>query len=295
MAGLCHALDPDHETKEGTKLELSKLHVPLPEGIGWLPIVSPDNRQTQWLSLTLLRLEAGGSYEGKTDGEAVAVVLFGTVDAEADGQRWNNVGQRRDVFGGKAFALYLPSGTQFRIRAQTASELAIATAPYQPGGTPQLITPEQVKRRSVGQLNWRRDIDDIVDASFPAKRLLVGETRNPSGNWSSYPPHKHEFEDPPFEACLEEVYHFRVYPPNGFAVQLLYSEDGELNHAFIVRDGDTIVIPPKSYHPVIAPPGYQVCYLWVLAGEGRRLFFHYDPKHEWVMGAESILKDLQNL
>lgn len=267
-----------------------KLYVPAPEGIGRLPVVSPQLGQTQWLSLALLRLEAGSEYDGETGGdEVVAVLLTGIAEVEADGKRFS--GQRRDVFSSKAFGVYLPTATKFRVRAHTFVEIALIGAPAQRGGEVIPITPDRIKSRSVGQFNWRRDIDDLVDASFPAKRLLVGETRNPPGNWSSYPPHKHEVNDPPFEARLEEVYHFRIYPPNGFAIQLLYSDDGELKDAFIVRDGDTIVIP-KGYHPVAAPPGYSVYYLWALAGEGRNLFFRYDPQHEWVIGAERILQEL---
>lgn len=271
-------------------LERSRIYVPSPEGTGWLSLVSPVKKQTQWLSFSLLRLEGGSEYEGETDGEMVAVMLMGIVDGEADGFRFS--GQRRDVFSNKAWAVYVPPSVKFRFRAHIFSELAIVSAPAQQGGEVRLITADHIKSRSVGQFNWRRDIDDIVDASFPAKRLLVGETRNPPGNWSSYPPHKHEVEDPPFEARLEEVYHFRIYPPNGFAIQWLYSDDGELNDALIVRDSDTVVIP-KGYHPVAAPPGYAVYYLWALAGEGRRLFFRYDPQHEWVNAADNILREVQ--
>jgi 5-deoxy-glucuronate isomerase len=266
-----------------------KLFVPAPEGTGRLLIVSPQSGQTQWLSFSLLRLEVGSEYDGETGGdEMVAVLLTGIVEVEADGKRWT--GRRRDVFSDKAFGVYLPAATKFRVQARTFAEIALIGAPAQRGGEVIAITPDRIPTRSVGQFNWRRDIDDLVDAHFPAKRLLIGETRNPPGNWSSYPPHKHEVSDPPFEARLEEVYHFRISPPNGFAVQLLYSDDGELNDAFIVRDGDTIVIP-KGYHPVAAPPGYSVYYLWALAGEGRNLFFRYDPQHEWIIGAERILKE----
>jgi len=268
----------------------SQWHVPNLEGTGWLAVVSPELGQTKRLTFSLLRLLAGSDYEGQVDGETVAVLLGGIVDAEVDGKRWQGIGQRRDVFGGKAFALYLPSNSRFRIRAYTFAELAFGSTPAPSGGEPQLITPDQVKSRSVGQFNWRRDIDDIVDVAFPAKRLLVGETRNPPGNWSSYPPHKHEVENPPFETQMEEIYHFRIFPPNGFAIQMLYTDDGELNEAIIVKDGDTVVIP-RGYHPVAAPPGYAVYYLWVLAGDRRQMFVRFDPAHEWVWGAEGILRE----
>ncbi len=268
----------------------SPLHVPAPEGTGWLPLVSPQQGQTKRISFSLLRLEKGSDYEGQVSGETVAVLLSGIVDSEVDDKRWQGVGQRRDVFSGKAFAFYLPPNARFRFRAQTFVEIAFGSTPAPAGGEPRLITPDQVKTRSVGLFNWRRDIDDIVDATFPAKRLLVGETRNPPGNWSSYPPHKHEVENPPFETEMEEVYHFRIFPPTGFAIQTIYTEDGELNEAIVVKDGDTVIIP-RGYHPVAAPPGYAVYYLWVLAGSLRRMFVRFDPAHEWVNGAEGILRE----
>jgi 5-deoxy-glucuronate isomerase len=151
-----------------------KLHVPAPKGTGWFTVVSPQLGQTKQITFSLLRLEAGSEYEGQVGGETVAVLLSGIMDAEVDGRRWSSVGQRRDVFSGKAYALYLPSNARFRIRANTFVELAFGTVPAPTGGEPTLITPDQVKSRSVGLFNWRRDIDDIVDSSFPARRLLVG-------------------------------------------------------------------------------------------------------------------------
>lgn len=269
------------------------LHAPAPKETGWHTIFSPQQGQTKQITFSLLRLEAGSEYEGQVSGETVAALLFGIVDAEVEGKRFQSIGQRRDVFSGKAFSLYMPSNSRFRIRAQTSVEIAFGSVPAPAVGEPRLITPDQVKSRSVGLFNWRRDIDDIIDASFPAQRLLVGETRNPPGNWSSYPPHKHEEENPPFETQMEEVYHFRIFPPTGFAIQMIYTDDRELNEAIIVKDGDTVVIP-RGYHPVAAPPGYAVYYLWVLAGERRQMFVRFDPAHMWVNGAEGIMKEWQH-
>lgn len=269
------------------------LHAPAPKETGWHTIFSPQQGQTKQITFSLLRLEAGSEYEGQVVGETVAVLLFGVADAEVEGKRFQSIGQRRDVFSGKAFSLYMPANSRFRIRAQTLVEIAFGSVPAPAVGEPRLITPDQVKSRSVGLFNWRRDIDDIVDNTFPAQRLLVGETRNPPGNWSSYPPHKHEEENPPFETQMEEVYHFRIFPPTGFAIQMIYTDDGELNEAIIVKDGDTVVIP-RGYHPVAAPPGYAVYYLWVLAGERRQMFVRFDPAHVWVNGAEGIMKEWQH-
>ena len=108
---------------------------------------------------------------------------------------------------------------------------------------------------------------------------MLGETINPPGNWSSYPPHKHDRHAPPEEVALEEVYYYRFKPDGGFGVQLIYDDRDE--RALIVRDGDVVAIP-SGYHPVVAAPGYTLYYLWVMAGEGRQLAPFFDARHAWV-------------
>jgi 5-deoxy-glucuronate isomerase len=111
---------------------------------------------------------------------------------------------------------------------------------------------------------------------------MVGETFNPPGHWSSFPPHKHDGRDG--EPTLEEVYYYRVDPPQGFGQQMLYTTDGEcVTHA--VRDGDTVLLP-YGYHPVSSPPGYRLYYLWGMAGEQRKLALHEDPAHKWIHDAK---------
>jgi len=118
----------------------------------------------------------------------------------------------------------------------------------------------------------------ILGPEHEAGRLLVGETINPPGNWSSYPPHKHDEHRPPLEVQLEEVYLFKVDPPGGFGVQLRYDDDGE--DVRTVRDGDVAVIT-SGYHPVVAAPGYSLYYLWVRAGNGRVMAPFLQPQHAW--------------
>ncbi len=110
---------------------------------------------------------------------------------------------------------------------------------------------------------------------------MVGETMNPPGHWSSYPPHKHDGRDG--EPALEEIYHFRISPSQGFGQQVLYTSDGEsVTHQ--VRDGDAVLLP-YGYHPVSSPPGYCLYYLWAMAGEQRKLALFEDPAHRWIHDA----------
>ena len=118
--------------------------------------------------------------------------------------------------------------------------------------------------------------------STTPQRLLLGETINPPGNWSSYPPHRHDRHNPPDEVDLEEVYLFRVNPAGGFGIQIRYELDGDrAEESFLVRDDDVAVIR-SGFHPVAAASGYELYYLWVMAGEGRVMMPHLDPAHAWV-------------
>ena len=149
------------------------------------------------------------------------------------------------------------------------------------------VTPEEFGRywTEVGRDNWRRTVYSALAETVPAERLLAGETLNPPGNWSSYPPHKHDRRNPPNEAVMEEIYFFRVRPAQGYGFIWTYTaaEDPEgFSTVFVVEDGDTVLLP-KGYHPVVAAPGYELHYTWVLAGEERRYgAWADDPRHAWV-------------
>ncbi|HEU5394485.1 MAG TPA: 5-deoxy-glucuronate isomerase, partial [Candidatus Methylomirabilis sp.] len=117
--------------------------------------------------------------------------------------------------------------------------------------------------------------------AFPAKRLLVGETFNRAGEWSSYPPHKHDRAAYPEESKMEEVYLFKVDPPQGFGLQRFYSPERGVDTAVILRNNSVTRIP-WGYHPVAAAPGYRLYYLWMLAGEDRNYALADDPAHAWV-------------
>jgi len=176
-------------------------------------------------------------------------------------------------------------------------DIAVFSAPAQTDQSARLITPDQVTHASVGVGNWRRDVYTAIGENFPCDRFLIGETVNPPGNWSSFPPHKHDVARPPDEAVLEEVYFYRMKPANGFALQRLYTgatSPGEpYDVAVTLRDGDAVILP-KGYHPVVAAPGYQVYYLWCLVGEERAYgAWADDPEHAWLRRVEPILREEQ--
>jgi 5-deoxy-glucuronate isomerase len=185
---------------------------------------------------------------------------------------------RSDVFSARATAMYAPPGVALSIHAESPLEAVVFSAPVEAGGSAAIVGPDAVKVAARGRGHYTREVHNILVDDPHARRLMVGETFNPPGNWSSFPPHKHDGRDG--EPVLEEVYYYRVDPSQGFGQQMLYTEDGEcVTHT--VRDGDAVLLP-YGYHPVSAPPGYQLYYLWALAGEQRNLALHEDPAHRWI-------------
>lgn len=229
------------------------------------------------LTSSRLRLAAGASHRYQIAGEETVLVLqegkgkFVTPDGT-----WTLA--RKNVFDERASAVYLPPGVTLTVTAETPIEAVLFSTPAPAGGRPAVVRPEDITPSTRGTGSHQREIHELFVTDAHARRLMVGETYNPAGNWSSYPPHKHDGKDG--EPVLEEAYYYRVSPTHGFGQQMLYTTDGEcVTHT--VRDGDAVLIP-YGYHPVSAPPGYRLYYLWGMAGGERRLGLHEDPAHTWI-------------
>lgn len=233
------------------------------------------------IDLRLVQLSAGERQTQHCDAEMCAVVLSGGVDVTIGGRSYGTASRAGDVFEGAGDAVYAPPGQTLEFVARDDVVVAVAAAPLadRPAGAARLITPDAQSVRTAGTGNWSRTIRTILGPDDDAGRLVLGETINPPGNWSSYPPHKHDRNAPPEEVALEELYYYRFKPEGGFGVQLIYDDRDE--RAQIVRDGDVVPIP-SGYHPVVAAPGYSLYYLWVMAGEGRELAPFFDPRHSWI-------------
>jgi len=178
-------------------------------------------------------------------------------------------------------ALYLPIETEFSVRADTDCELALCFSRAEEKFPARLIAPEEIEVEIRGGANATRQINHILKPDFPAQRLLLVEVYTPSGNWSSYPPHKHDFHQPPDEVDLEEIYYYKIDRPEGYAIQRVYTTDGRIDQTLTVRDGELVLIP-EGYHPVVAAHGYNVYYLNALAGSARSMAASDDPNYAWV-------------
>jgi 5-deoxy-glucuronate isomerase len=247
------------------------------------------------LDFSVLQLAAGESYQATSEGrEILAVLLGGKATFEINGARFEKVGGRVNVFGGKPHSVYIPAGASFSIRAETPVEIVLTSAPSDLAAEPYVINPSQVASGVWGAANFTRNYHQILTLAsqpdLPAQRLIVGETYTPSGNWSTYPPHKHQEDNLPREAFHEEMYFFKVSPADGFGICHYYNEEGEEEN-FTIRD-NSIHMMPRGYHTVVSAPGYTTYYLWFLAGNQRQQATVDDPHVGWVSRTVSMIRDL---
>ena len=236
----------------------------------------------QYLGFEARRLARGERCSGETgESELGLVLLGGRCSVESSRGGWREIGARATVFDGLPYALYLPLATRFTVIAESDCDLAFCYSRAGESHPARLVTPDQVRIEIRGGANATRQINHILPPEFPADRLLVVEVFTPGGNWSSYPPHKHDVHDPPMEADLEEIYYYRVDRPEGYAIQKVYTADRKLDETITVRDGELVLVP-EGYHPVVAAHGYTVYYLNALAGSARSMAASDDPAYAWV-------------
>ncbi len=256
--------------------------VPLERGGTRGVSVTPETAGWRHLGFELQRLPAGGAFASEHAGlESCLVLLSGSARLTAPGIE-RSVAGRRGVFDGLPYALYVPPAAPFAVVAETEVEFAVGTAPASGKLPARLITPRDVKVEIRGGHNARRQISHVIDPGG-AERLLCVEVYTPSGNWSSYPPHRHDEAVPGVEVDLDEIYHYRIAPPDGWALQRLYTDDRSLDDVVVARDGDTVLVR-RGYHPVVMAPGYDGYYLNFLAGDEPSWIARDEPNLAWVRG-----------
>ncbi|HEY8823286.1 MAG TPA: 5-deoxy-glucuronate isomerase [Candidatus Limnocylindria bacterium] len=244
---------------------------------------TPESAGWRYVSFNALRIPNGGRFLLETEGsEACIVVISGRCAVRVGDVGWPHVGERATPFDGPPHAVYAPPGVTVEVAAHSGDvEIAIGSAPAERGEPARHIKPGDTRREVRGMGRMERTIHHILMEDAPAESLLVTEVVTPAGNWSSYPPHKHDTNDPPNETQLEETYYHRLRDARGFAVQRVYTADGGLDETVSVRDGDLVLVP-RGFHTVSAAPGYELYYLNVMAGPVRRWCVTFDPVHEWL-------------
>ncbi len=252
----------------------SEVHTITPQSAGWT-----------YVGFATHDLVAGATLQAQTgETEVCLVIVSGHARITADGQDFGVLGERKSPFEGAPWSVYIPAQSSYTVVADAAAEVAVCSAPGVGGKYPaRVISPadcgNEVRGKGTNTRYVRNILPDSVDA---AESLLVVEVITPSGHWSSYPPHKHDVDNLPHETYLEETYYHRLNPPQGYALQRVYTDDRSLDEAILVEDRDVVLVP-KGYHPVGAAHGYELYYLNVMAGPIRKWKFHNDPNHEWLM------------
>lgn len=255
--------------------------------------IDPTRAGWRYLSFETMALVAGQPHDfGDPERElAMALVSGGGLSISIDGGRSVALPGRDSPFNGLPSAIYVPPGEIVRAVAQPNSadgavQVAVATAPVGEGladrvRQPVVIRPDDVVVEIRGAGNATRQINHIIPPDFPADRLLMVEVLTPSGNWSSWPPHKHDVDDMPAEAVLEEVYHYRFRRPRAWGIQRVYRGDRSRDAIWEVRSGDVVIVP-DGYHPFTAAHGDDAYYLNALAGDRRTMACSFDPDLDWV-------------
>jgi 5-deoxy-glucuronate isomerase len=249
--------------------------------------ITPASAGWEYLFFAARRMQPGMLWQHETgEYEYALVVLGGTCRVTSNRGDWMNIGRRPDVFQGMPYTLYLPRQTIFSVEATSALDVAYGWCAAFSDHPARLITPSDVEIELRGGGNATRQINKMIPPGFDCSRLVVVEVYTPSGNWSSYPPHKHDQHrlDPQgglLEADLEEVYFYKIDRPEGYAYQRIYTADEKLDELILVRDHH-LVLSPEGYHPVVAAHGYHCYYLNMLAGSAQSLAATDDPAYSWV-------------
>lgn len=258
-----------------------------PDELGTVLDVTPESAGWEHVGFRIHKLAKGERIEAETGNrEHCLVLVSGRATVTCGEHHWEEIGERMDVFERvPPYAVYLPDGVNYAVEATTDLELAVCSAPGFGNHEARLIAPSDVKRATRGTGSNTRHIHDILPETEPADSLLVVEVYTPAGNWSSYPPHKHDMDDLPNESKLEETYYHRLNPSQGFAFQRVYTDDRSLDETMAVDNGCCVMVP-RGYHPAGAPHGYELYYLNVMAGPKRAWKFTNDPDHEWIVNKQ---------
>jgi 5-deoxy-glucuronate isomerase len=252
--------------------------------------ITPQTAGWRYVGFDLHHLKPGYATEDQTGPKEICLVIIsGKGRVMVNGRDFGEVGDRMSPFEGKPWSVYVPAKSAWHIVAATDLTLAVCSAPADlTPRQPCVIAPSSLTVETRGKGSNTRYVTNILPESDPtAASLLVVEVITPQGHTSSYPPHKHDQDDPPHESYLEETYYHRLNPPQGFAFQRVYTDADpsgkrELDEAMAIEDGDVVLVP-KGYHPCATCHGYDLYYLNVMAGPKRTWKFHNAEEHEWLL------------
>ena len=246
--------------------------------------ITPMDAGWGYVGFGLYRLKPGETVAEPTgDTEVILVLVEGHAQLGAGDEDFGVMGDRLDVFEKTPpHCLYVPNGSDWSATAVTACTLAVCSAPGKGGHKARKIGPDGITLTQRGQGANTRFINNIaMENEDYCDSLLVTEVFTPQGNWSSYPPHRHDEDDFPRMTYLEESYYHRLNPAQGYGIQRVFTEDGSLDETMAVANHEVVLVP-KGHHPCGVPYGYEMYYLNVMAGPLRKWRFKNHPDHDWI-------------
>ncbi|MBI5652737.1 MAG: 5-deoxy-glucuronate isomerase [Chloroflexi bacterium] len=247
---------------------------------GYERVINAESGLRFFREYGILRFTHRDRFDDATgDNEVMLHIVRGVCTVRAGDHVFENLGARATPFDGKPTAIYLPPRTQFSIEGENV-EIVISRAAGEARGELKLIAPDDVKPMSVGKDNWQRNVTMIAPPPFGSQKIIVGETFNPSGNWSGVPAHKHDQVGFPNESVHEEIYYFRFQRPTDWGCLRVYEEDGTSDLA-LLQDG-LVTIIGRGYHSVVVAPGSNLLYTFHLAGSQKNLSVTEDPNQVWI-------------
>jgi 5-deoxy-glucuronate isomerase len=247
--------------------------------------ITPASAGWRYVGFSLYHLKSGDkAAEVANDREVMLVMVEGKAHIKGAGQDWGVLGDRMNVFEKTPpHCLYMPNGSDWDAVAETDCVLAVCSAPGKSGHEARRIGPDGITLTERGKGNNTRHINNIaMENEDFCDSLLVTEVFTPAGHWSSYPSHRHDEDDYPRITYLEETYYHRLNPADGFGIQRVYTDDGQLDETMAVSDGDVVLVP-RGHHPCGAPYGFEMYYLNVMAGPLRKWRFIPAPEVDWIM------------
>ncbi len=250
--------------------------------------VTSANSPLSYVGLKIVDLAPGATYSENTKKQECCIVaMTGKISVLVGDEKYHNIGTRESVFEKKPTdSVYVSGGLDFKVEAVSQARVVLCSAPSLKQLPTRLIKASENRIEHRGKYQNKRLVHNILaDSDSFADHLLVVEVFTENGNWSSYPPHKHDQDNLPYESFLEETYYHEMNPQQGFVFQRVYTDDLTLDETMTVKNGDVVIVP-KGYHPVGVPDGYTSYYLNVMAGPVRIWKFYNDLDHEWILDRE---------
>jgi len=250
--------------------------------------VTPESAQWEYLNFEARQMKCDVEWEHNTeDNEMVIVLLSGNFKVSSNRGEWETKNGRKDVFSGVAHTLYLPPHSTFKLTATSeVLDIAYRWCKSDEDFPAKFVTPEETQVVIFGGDNATRQFNDLVPPGFGCSKIVSREVYTPSGNWSSFPAHKHDeriLDDKGnvLEPIQEETYFYKFQKPEAYAIQQIYTKDKSLDEMVRAKHNDVVLIP-KGFHPVVAEHGFHCYYLNFLAGTDQCLANTTDPDHEWI-------------